>query len=197
MPASLDPAAAGVASSLKSLKTRAGLEEERLTGTELPLDALMGLDRVQQLVVQEGETPQRAIVRAVQTAAGLLEPTLSIVADVSLRLRLSADAMPGTDLYADDLGHRRAALLENWEPLHELRSVSPVPDPPTPRALRLEIEASAINALAERLAAATGSEPVLPTEVPSGPGEKRKSPGRRASSRLSRQMRAFGWISGV
>jgi hypothetical protein len=190
MPAPLDPAAGAVALLLKSLRTRAGLDEERLTGTELPLDALLQLDRVRQLV-QEGETPQRAIVLAVRTAAGALDPTLSIVADVSLRLRLSADAMPGSDLYANDLGHRRAALLENWGTLHELRSVSPVPAPPTPRALRLDVETSAMNALAGELATATQSEPVPPGPTPPGPGERRGLSG-RASSRLSRQMRAFG-----
>lgn len=190
MPSPLDPAAAAIALSLKSLRTRAGLDAERLTGTELSLDALLELDRVRQLV-HEGETPQRAIVLAVQTAAGALEPTQSIVADVSLRLRLSADAMPGTDLYADDLGHRRAALLENWGAMHELRSVSPVPAPPTPRALRLDLETWAINALAEELTATTRGEFVAPEPAPSGSGEKRAPIG-RASSRLYRQMRAFG-----
>jgi hypothetical protein len=190
MRASLDPAAAAVALLLKSLRTRAGLDEERLVGTELPLDALLELNPVRQLA-QEGENPQRAIVLAVRAAARALDPRLSIVADVSLRLRLSADAMPGTDLYADDLGHRRAALLENWEALHELRSVSPVPDRPTPRALRLDVETSAINALAQELATGTRSEPVLPGSAAGGPGDRRALPG-RASSRLSRQMRAFG-----
>ena len=42
----LDPIAAGVASLLKSLRTRAGLQEDRLSGTELPLDTLTGLERV-------------------------------------------------------------------------------------------------------------------------------------------------------
>ena len=45
-----DPAALGVASVLKSLRTRAGLREERLHGTELALDTLTGLDSVRALV---------------------------------------------------------------------------------------------------------------------------------------------------
>ena len=46
----LDPIAAGVASVLKSLRTRAGLQEDRLVGTELALDTLTGLDSVRELV---------------------------------------------------------------------------------------------------------------------------------------------------
>ena len=102
----LDPAALGVASALKSLRTRAGLREERLHGTELALDTLIGLDSVRALI-DAGESPERAIVRAVRAAAGTLEPTLSIVADASLGLELFADQVPDTDLYAQDLGQRR------------------------------------------------------------------------------------------
>ena len=124
----LDPAALGVASALKSLRTRTGLREERLHGTELALDTLTGLDSVRALI-NAGESPERAIVRAVRTAAGTLEPTMSIVADASLSLELSADLVPDADLYAQDLGQRREALLRNWDRLHELRSVPPVRRP--------------------------------------------------------------------
>ena len=95
----LDPAALGVASALKSLRTRAGLREDRLHGTELALDTLTGLDSVRALI-NAGKSPERAIVRAVRTAAGTLEPTMSIVADACLRLELSADPVPDPDLYA-------------------------------------------------------------------------------------------------
>ncbi len=44
----LSPAAAGVASALKSLRTRTGLREDRLHGTELALDTLAGLDSVRE-----------------------------------------------------------------------------------------------------------------------------------------------------
>src|SRR5215472_10032244 len=145
----LAPAALGVASALKSLRTRAGLREERLHGTELALDTLTGLDSVRALV-NAGEPPERAIVRAVRTAAGTLEPTMSIVADASLRLELVADLMPDTDLYAHDLGQRRKALLRNWDRLHELRSAPPG-RAPSPRALRLEVESEALTALAVAL----------------------------------------------
>ena len=151
----LDPAVLGVASTLKSLRTRTGLREERLHGTELALDMLTGLDSVRTLV-NAGEFQERAIVRAVRAAAGTLEPTMSIVADASLGLELSADLVPDTDLYAPDLGQRREALLRNWDRLHELRSAPPG-KAPSPRALRLEVEAEALAALAVALTAGAGS----------------------------------------
>ncbi len=126
MAESADPAVLGVASALKSLRTRAGLREERLHGTELALDTLTGLDSIRALI-NAGEPAERAIVRAVRAAAGTLEPTMSIVADASLGLELSADQMPDAELYAGDLGQRREAVLRNWDQLHELRSVGRLP----------------------------------------------------------------------
>ena len=125
------------------------MREERLHGTELALDTLTGLDSVRALI-NAGEPPERAIVRAVRAAVGTLEPTMSIVADASLRLELFADLMPDTDLYARDLGQRRGALLRNWDRLHELRSAPPG-KAPSPRALRLEVESEALTALAVAL----------------------------------------------
>ena len=150
----LDPAALGVASVLKSLRTRTGLREERLSGTEVALDTLTGLDSVRSLI-SAGESPERAIVRAVRAAAGTLEPTMSIVADVSLGLELAADLVPDADLYGQDLGQRREALLRNWDRLHELRSASPGKTP-SPRALRLEVESEALTALAAALTTGAG-----------------------------------------
>jgi hypothetical protein len=167
----LDPAALGIASALKSLRTRAGLREDRLHGTEVALDTLTGLDSVRAFT-SAGESPERAIVRAVRAAAGTLEPTLSIVADVSLGLELSADLIPDTDLYAQDLGQRRAALLRNWERLHELRSVPPG-KVPSPRALRLEVESEALAALAMALTRITDYD--QPHEAPAGPGGEPQS----------------------
>ena len=154
----LDPVAAGVASLLKSLRTRAGLQEDRLSGTELTLDPLTGLDRVRAFMTA-GDRPERAIVRAVREAASSLEPTLSIVADVSLSLELSAAAVPeDPELYAPDLGRRRTALLANWDRLHEIRAVRPTGRAPSPRALRLEVETEALAALAMALTEAGGPD---------------------------------------
>ena len=158
----LDPAVLGVASALKSLRTRIGLREERLRGTELPLDTLTGLHSIR-VLINAGEYPERAIVRAVRTAAGALDPTMGIVADASLGLRLFADQVPDGDLYAEDLGQRREALLRNWARLHEVRSVPPT-KAPSARALRLEVEAEALTALA--MALTTGASSGETAEAP-------------------------------
>src|SRR5689334_18090329 len=185
----IDPVAVGVASALKSLRTRAGLREERLLGTELALDTLAGLDSVRARV-NSGESTERAIVRAVQAAASTLEPTMSIVADVSLGLELSAELVQDADLYGQDLGQRREALLRNWNRLHELRSAPP-PKKPSPRALRLEVESEALTALAIALTAGAGSR--APASVPAEPAA---SPGRESqpgSPSVSRaELRVFG-----
>src|SRR5215472_9113549 len=185
----LDPAALGVASALKSLRTRAGLREERLHGTELALDTLTGLDSVRALV-SAGESPERAIVRAVRAAAGALEPTMSIVADASLRLELFADLMPESGLYAQDLGQRRKALLRNWDRLHELRSAPPG-RAPSPRALRLEVETEALTALA--VALTRGASPGELAEVRPGPNQPRTRGSRSGVSGVSpAELRVFG-----
>lgn len=185
----LDPAALGVASALKSLRTRIGLREERLRGTELDLDTLTGLDSVRALV-NAGESSERAIVRAVRSAAGTLEPTMSIVADASLGLRLFAEQVPDTDLYAQDLGQRRAALLRNWDRLHELRSASPG-KAPSPRALRLEVESEALTALAAALT--TGASSGELAEALAGPDEPRTRGSHAHASAISpAELRLFG-----
>jgi hypothetical protein len=180
----LDPIAAGVASALKSLRARAGLREDRLAGNELALDTLAGLSSVRALMAA-GDTREHAIVRAITTAVSALEPTYSIVADVSLGLGLSRNVMPGSDLYAEGLGKRRAALLENWGRLHELRSVASPRRAPAPRTLRLEIETAAFSALAAALTQAARqpeSRDLPGAEVPADakpdlPGD-RAAPGR-------------------
>ena len=98
-----------------------------------------------------GASPERAIVSAVTEAVRSLEPTASIVADVSLRLEQSAALIEAPELYSEDLGDRREALLAHWDRLHELRSVSPAPRRPSRRALRLEVEADALGQLAVAL----------------------------------------------
>ena len=185
----LDPAVLGVASVLKSLRTRTGLREERLHGTELDLDTLIGLDSVRALI-SAGESAERAIVRAVRAAASTLEPTMSIVADASLGLELSVGLMPDADLYGQDVGQRRVALLRNWNRLHELRSAPPV-KAPSARALRLEVESEALTALA--VALTTGSGPrQLPgaTEERTHPRTREHQPGSPSVSRA--ELRVFG-----
>jgi hypothetical protein len=185
----LDPATLGVASALKSLRTRNGLREERLHGTELALDTLTGLDSIRALV-NAGESPERAIVRAARTAAGTLEPTMSIVVDAALSLELSADLVPDAELYAQDLGQRREALLRNWDRLHELRSAPPA-KVPSPRALRLEVESEALTALA--VALTTGARSGELAEVPAGPNPPQaREPQPDISAISPAELRVFG-----
>jgi hypothetical protein len=184
----LDPAALGIASALKSLRTRTGLREERLQGTELVLDTLAGLESVRALV-NAGESTERAIVRAVRAAAGTLAPTMSIVADVSLGLELFAGQVTDADLYGQDLGQRREALLRNWNRLHELRSASPG-KVPSPRALRLDVESEALTALAFALTAGVGLG-----DLTGGPAERtgpRAGEHRASTAPVSRaELRVF------
>ena len=157
MTESLNPSAAGVASALKSLRARAGLTKERLSASGLARDSLAGLPVVRQLI-DAGEEPESAIMHAVQEAAKTLEPTLAIVADVSLALGREGppDRIPDADLYAPDLGQRRDALLKNWDLLHELRKARPG-KVPAQGALRLETELAALAALAAALTDPAGS----------------------------------------
>jgi hypothetical protein len=190
----LDPLAAGVALVLKSLRARAGLQEERLASVDLALDTLTGLESVREHIAA-GDTVEQAIVRAVAAATGALPPTYSIVADVSLGLKLSADLMPESDLYSGDLGRRRAALLENWDRLHEMRSAAVTGPAPTPRALRLELETEALSALATALTAPERQTVAEPEPSPrrgtrhsgrgdrSGAARSAESPGPGTSSR--------------
>lgn len=186
-----NPVAAAVASELKSLRTRAGLREDRLTGTELALDTLRGLDSVRELMAA-GEPAEQAIIRAVRAAASALDPTLSIVADASLGLELSAGLVDDSDLYARDLGLRRSALLRNWDQLHQLRSVPPG-KPPSARALRLDREAEALAALAVALTGPGGHSAVL-TGPASDAGEDTSQPDNQAQVPLpgSAELQAFG-----
>jgi hypothetical protein len=186
-----NPVAAAVASELKSLRTRAGLREDRLTGTELALDTLRGLDSVRELMAA-GEPAEQAIIRAVRAAASDLDPTLSIVADASLGLELSAGLIDDGDLYARDLGLRRGALLRNWDQLHQLRSVSPG-RPPSARALRLDVEAEALGALAVALTGPGGHAAVHPGAAADG-GDATAQPGLHAQPPPpgSEELQAFG-----
>jgi hypothetical protein len=152
MPATLDPIAAGVASALKTLRTRNGLRGDRLAEAGPALDTLTGLAIFKQY---PGPTVAAGVIQAVRAAARTLEPTYSIVVDVSLALGLAEDTLPG--LYTSDLGKRRTALRDNWARLHELRSVAPPGPAPTIRALRLDLETEALSALALALTEAERS----------------------------------------
>lgn len=141
--------AAGVKSTLKSLRTRVGLRSDRLTTTELALDTLERLSSVRYLQGQ-GLDRVAAIVEAVREAARELPVTESLIVDAALSLGLNTDAATGSDLYAADLSDRRLALLREWDELHAARGVTP-PSAPTARNLRLDREDAALGLLASVL----------------------------------------------
>jgi ribokinase len=141
--------AAGVKATLKSLRTRAGLQADRLTSTELALDALERLDSVRYLQGQ-GLDRVTAIVEAVREAARTLPVTESLIVDAALSLKLDVDAASGADRYATDLSDRRYALLQSWDELHVARGMPP-PQAPTARSLRLDREDFALGLLADVL----------------------------------------------
>jgi hypothetical protein len=114
---------------------------------------------------------------------------MSIVADVSLGLELSAELVRDADLYGQDLGQRREALLRNWNRLHELRSAPPAKKP-SPRALRLEVESEALTALAIALTVAASPEPRGATVEQLKPQDRERRSGPSAVSRA--ELRVFG-----
>lgn len=145
--------AAGVKSTLKSLRTRAGLKADRLATTELALDALERLDSVRALQAK-GEDRITAIVDAVREAGRSLPATESLIVDAALCLELNERGTQRSDLYATDLSDRRHALLKDWNELHIARGEEP-PPPPTARSLRLDREDAALGMLASVLVGET------------------------------------------
>ena len=141
--------AAGVKATLKSLRTRVGLQSDRIISTSLALDTLERLTSVRYRQSQ-GLDRATAIVEAVREAAGALPVTETLIVDAALSLQMNADAGTGADLYAADLSDRRLALLRDWEALHAARGV-PAPPPPTARSLRLDREDAALGLLANVL----------------------------------------------
>jgi ribokinase len=142
---------------LERLRTRAGLSVARLRASRIPLDPFLELAPVKLLQEQPGRGQEEAIVEVTREAALRLTGTDRIIVDVVLCLGLHRDRVRATapsldaDLYADDLGRRRNALVAHWRKLSRLVDVErPVPAP-TVRALRSSIEQAALTALAKEI----------------------------------------------
>ncbi len=166
--------AAGVKATLKSLRTRIGLQPDRITSTSLALDALERLSSVRYLQGQ-GLDRATAIVEAVREAARALPVTESLIVDAALSLRIN-EAVAGADLYAADLSDRRLALLQEWDALHAARDATP-PSPPTARSLRLDREDAALELLATVLVGdeLEGRHPGLARPSHEASGEKERA----------------------
>src|SRR5947209_12770094 len=140
-----DVTVAGVKATLKSLRTRSGLQYDRLLATELALDVLERLPSVAALTAH-GAPQADAIIRAVREAALRLPTTEMLIVDAALCLRLGSDAdETDEELYDDDLSTRRESLLKHWERFHLGQGLLSVPVAPSPRALRLDRQDSALS----------------------------------------------------
>lgn len=158
--------AAGVKSILKSLRTRVGLQPDRLATTELALDALERLQSVRSLQAK-GRNRVVAIVEVVRETARSLPATDSLIVDAALSLQLQPNAPNSANLYAPDLSDRRQALLDVWDELHASRGEQPPPKP-TVRTLRLDREDSALSLLASVLVGESPTDPKAVTGAVTG-----------------------------
>jgi ribokinase len=162
----LDPAVEGVKAVLLRLRTHSGLTVERLGVTEVDTSVLANLRAVGQ-VAATGLPVNEAIVRVVTGLVGQLDATDLLIADAALALGVVQDRAgehPAfRDLYADELGDRRAALVHHWSELHALLDGANAPKRPTVRSLRGTIEARTLGVLAARCVTAAD---MVPTAQP-------------------------------
>lgn len=143
----------GVRSVLVRLRTRSGLNADRLHSTEVDVAPLLDLPIVRQVIRTTDTHAAEAAVEAVRMIAGQLDATDLVVVDVVLSLGILsarfADHPELEDLYAADVGERRNLLVARWAELHELLGESRPPKPPTVRTLRLTLEEESLGRLAE------------------------------------------------
>lgn len=169
-----DAAVVGVRSVFLKLRTRSGLNVERLSATEVNVALLADLPIVHRYEREHAVSTDQAIVDVVTRVTATLEPTDRLIADAVLALGLLGgllgDRPELRELYADDLGDRREALAEHWEEFHRLLGVAEIPAAPTVRALRGPVETRALARLAERCVhdpEASLLEPAADTRQPS------------------------------
>jgi ribokinase len=146
--------------SLERLRTREGLELVRLQGAgREAARPLTSLPAVLRLVRQYGLDEAHATMHVVTYCiAELLGTTDRVVADVVLAARVmrelyaSAGLPPAAlaKLYSDNLGTRRAALIQNWRFLHSTIGTE-VPPTPADRTLRGQLEPATLRQLARTL----------------------------------------------
>jgi ribokinase len=149
-----DAAVDGVRSVFLKLRTRSGLNVERLSATEVDVALLGDLPAVRRYAREHAVSTDQAIVDVVTRVTAGLEPTDRLIADAVLALGvlddLLADRPKLRGLYAEDLGERRNALARHWDAYHRLLGVTEIPSAPTVRTLRGSVEARALVRLAER-----------------------------------------------
>jgi ribokinase len=150
-----EAAIAAVRSVLTSLRKRAGLQPDRLHRTEIDAGVLLGLPAVRHYAERFGLAARQAVLPVVRDFARDLPPTERLIVDTELNLGLLQDLLtPAIDtaqLYADDLGARRAYLCDQWTALHHALGADRIPPAPTVRSLRAAPEDRAFHELARRL----------------------------------------------
>ncbi|WP_410608598.1 PfkB family carbohydrate kinase [Amycolatopsis sp. lyj-109] len=145
-----DAAVEGVRNVFFKLRTRSGLNVERLSATEVDVALLADLPIVRRYARERAVSTDQAIVDVVTRVTAALEPTDRLIADAVLALGMLAGRPGLPQLYAEDLGERRETLAEHWAALHRLLDVTEIPPAPSVRALRGPVEARALLRLAER-----------------------------------------------
>lgn len=144
----------GVLGVLLKVRTRSGLKVKRLGSTEVDVTLLADLPVVRRHRREHGLSTDEAIVEALTRVAATLPPSDLVVVDAVLSLGLFRKNIESQAtrraLYADDLGKRRQALVDDWDRLHRFLGVTEVPPPPSVRNLRATIEKRSLGELAER-----------------------------------------------
>lgn len=145
--------AEGVRGILLRLRTRSGLNVERLGATEVNIQPIADLPVVRHYMHTTGASADEAVVETLRQLARQLGTTEMLIVDAVLALHLLLDEPSGqpiaAELYPPDLGQRRVGLVARWFELHDLFGVQEVPPKPTVRTLRSVLESRALGQLAE------------------------------------------------
>ncbi len=161
-----DAAVEGVRNVFLKLRTRSGLNVERLGATEVDVALLADLPIVRRYVSEHAVSTEQAIVDVVTRVAATLDPADLLIADATLALGVLRDRLGDRTevrrLYADDLGERRQALADGWAALHRLLDAAQVDAAPTVRNLRGVLEARTLARVAERCVYDPGSSLLEP-----------------------------------
>ncbi|MEV6067309.1 carbohydrate kinase family protein [Nocardia sp. NPDC052001] len=147
---------------LTRLRTRSGLNADRLASTEIDATVLFELSVVRRYIHLSrsyarlrSQSREVALPKVVGHIARRLPPTQRLIVDAELVLGLFGEHPPdGLDLaqlYGPDLGERRGYLIQEWYALHGALDVLEPPSAPSVRALRDAPEEQAFTALAELL----------------------------------------------
>ncbi len=143
----------GVLGVLLKVRTRSGLKLKRLAATEVDVTLLANLPLIRRYRSEHDVSADAGIVEVVTRIAATLPASDRVIVDAILSLglfrRKLEDDMAARELYADDLGKRRQALVDHWAELHRLLDAEETP-PPSVRNLRFAVEKRSLANLADR-----------------------------------------------